>query len=72
MNSNRGVTISLMAHLNALIFFFQGKDQWDQILSKDSAGMATNAEDFTKQFMSQMFGKESPAPPPGSFFELKF
>jgi hypothetical protein len=45
--------------------WFQGKDQWDQILSKDTAGMANNAEDFTKQFMSQMFGKESPAPPPG-------
>jgi len=34
-------------------------------LNKDSAGMATNAEDFTKQFMSQMFGKETTSATPG-------
>ena len=27
--------------------------------------MATNAEDFTKQFMSQMFGKETTSSAPG-------
>jgi hypothetical protein len=26
------------------------------VLDSDRAGAATNAEDFTKQFMSQMFG----------------
>ena len=25
-------------------------------MNKDKAGQATNAEDFTKQFMSQMYG----------------
>ena len=35
-----------------LIFFLQ---QWNDILNQNSAGAANNAEDFTKQFMSQMF-----------------
>ena len=30
--------------------------QWNETLNKDKAGQATNAEDFTKQFMSQMYG----------------
>ena len=30
--------------------------QWKQVLDGDQAGAATNAEDFTKQFMSQMYG----------------
>ncbi len=30
--------------------------QWKQVLDSDKAGAATNAEDFTKQFMSQMYG----------------
>ena len=35
----------------------QGKQQdWAQTLEANSAGAATNAEDFTKQFMSDMFG----------------
>ena len=37
--------------------------------------MASNAEDFTKQFMSQMFGKDSgapaPAPAPGIVLHKK-
>ena len=35
----------------------QGKQQdWARTLEANSAGAATNAEDFTKQFMSDMFG----------------
>ena len=29
---------------------------WSQRLNADQAGMATNAEDFTKQFMKQLAG----------------
>ena len=50
-------------------FFLQNKEGWDQILNSNTAGMATNAEDFTKQFMSQMFGKE-PAAPAGNGLRL--
>ena len=32
------------------------QQNWDKILSNDKAGAANNAEDFTKQFMSQMYG----------------
>ena len=31
---------------------------WDKILNSDKAGAATNAEDFTKQFMSQMYSPQ--------------
>ena len=34
----------------------QQQQNWDKILSNDKAGIATNAEDFTKQFMGQMYG----------------
>ena len=30
------------------------QQNWDKVLNNDKAGAATNAEDFTKQFMSQM------------------
>merc|ERR1719402_584779 len=39
------------------------KAAWDAKLNADSAGMADNAEDFTKQFMSQLMG--GPPGPPG-------
>ena len=32
------------------------QQNWNETLNKDKAGQATNAEDFTKQFMSQMYG----------------
>ena len=32
------------------------KNNWQSTLDADKAGAASNAEDFTKQFMSQMFG----------------
>lgn len=32
---------------------------WNESLNKDKAGQANNAEDFTKQFMSQMYGGQS-------------
>ena len=32
------------------------KNNWQSTLDADKAGAANNAEDFTKQFMSQMFG----------------
>ena len=31
-------------------------------LNQNKAGQATNAEDFTKQFMSEMFGGQQPPP----------
>ena len=34
------------------------QSDWVKKLESDKAGAAANAEDFTKQFMSQMFGKE--------------
>ena len=34
----------------------QGSNDWSQKLNADKAGMATNAEDFTKQFMKQLTG----------------
>ena len=42
------------------------KTDWNTTLNADKAGAATNAEDFTKQFMSQMFGGsgQSAAAPP--------
>ena len=33
-------------------------------MNADKAGAATNAEDFTKQFMADMFGGTSSAAPP--------
>ena len=33
-------------------------------MNADKAGAATNAEDFTKQFMADMFGGGSSAAPP--------
>jgi hypothetical protein len=35
----------------------QQPNQWDSTLNSNKAGAATNAEDFTKQFMDDMFGK---------------
>ena len=32
------------------------QSNWNSTLNKDKAGQATNAEDFTKQFMGQMYG----------------
>ncbi len=47
------------------------KSQWDSTLNANKAGAMSNAEDFTKQFMEDMFGKGgpsggggAPAPPP--------
>jgi len=34
----------------------QDSNDWSQKLNADKAGMATNAEDFTKQFMKQLTG----------------
>ena len=34
----------------------QQQQNWDKTLNNDKAGVATNAEDFTKQFMGQMYG----------------
>ncbi len=34
----------------------QTPKNWKQTLDQDKAGAATNAEDFTKQFMAQMYG----------------
>ena len=34
----------------------QAPNDWSQKLNADQAGMATNAEDFTKQFMKQLTG----------------
>merc|ERR1719411_1969215 len=55
-------------------------NNWNETLNSNKAGAASNAEDFTKQFMSDMFGgagmsqspvvsntpiqKSEPAPPP--------
>ena len=52
------------------------KANWDATLNADKAGAAANAEDFTKQFMAQMYGSggspsnavaptEPPPPVPG-------
>ena len=39
------------------LLFRCGKNtNWEATLDADKAGAASNAEDFTKQFMSQMFG----------------
>lgn len=43
---------------------FKQKSDWDSRLNADKAGAATNAEDFTKQFMSDMFGGGSSAAAP--------
>ena len=37
------------------------KEEWDRLLSQNQTGAATNAEDFTKGFMAEMFGKISKA-----------
>ena len=34
----------------------QPASDWNQTLNANAAGAATNAEDFTKQFMADMFG----------------
>ena len=36
------------------------QQNWNSTLNNDKAGQATNAEDFTKQFMSQMYGGQQP------------
>ena len=36
------------------------QSNWNSTLNKDKAGQATNAEDFTKQFMSSMYGGQQP------------
>ena len=36
------------------------QQDWAKTLEANTAGAATNAEDFTKQFMSQMFGGGAP------------
>jgi len=36
----------------------QPSNEWDQKLNLDSAGMASNAEDFTKEFMKQLAGEQ--------------
>ena len=36
--------------------FFLHFQDWNKILNTNMTGSATNAEDFTKQFMSEMFG----------------
>ena len=38
--------------------FFSGQAAWNSTLNANKAGAADNAEDFTKQFMADMFGKE--------------
>ena len=45
---------------------YKQRTDWNTTLNADKAGAATNAEDFTKQFMSQMFGgpEQSTAAPP--------
>ena len=47
-------------------FFFNFQD-WNKILNTNMTGSATNAEDFTKQFMSEMFGNNGA----GKFFISK-
>ena len=37
------------------------KEEWDRLLSQNKTGAATNAEDFTKGFMAEMFGKMAKA-----------
>ena len=46
--------------------------EWDSTLNANVAGAQSNAEDFTKQFMSDMFGgggggggQSNGGPPPG-------
>jgi len=36
-----------------------GVGNWQEILDSNKAGAASNAEDFTKQFMNDFFGKQS-------------
>jgi len=36
--------------------------EWNQVLNQNKTGSATNAEDFTKQFMSEMFGNGAQTP----------
>ena len=36
------------------------QSNWNSTLNKDKAGQATNAEDFTKQFMSSLYGGQQP------------
>ena len=41
---------------NAIKYFFLHFQDWNKILNTNMTGSSTNAEDFTKQFMSEMFG----------------
>jgi len=36
-----------------------GVGNWQEVLDSNKAGAASNAEDFTKQFMNDFFGKQS-------------
>ena len=49
-------TYSITFHANHSFFPQPGSDQWDATLNSNVAGAASNAEDFTKQFMSDMYG----------------
>ena len=56
--------ISFKKNFFAIEFFsnFQEmKEEWDRLLSQNKTGAATNAEDFTKGFMAEMFGKMAKA-----------
>ena len=48
--------------------FFLHFQDWNKILNTNMTGSATNAEDFTKQFMSEMFGNNGA----GNFFVCLF
>ena len=41
-----------------------GSDRWGNLLDANSAGMAGSAEEFTKQFMSQLTGNTAGNLPP--------
>ena len=41
-----------------------GSDKWGNLLDANSAGMAGSAEEFTKQFMSQLTGNTAGNLPP--------
>lgn len=41
-----------------------GSDKWGNLLEANSAGMAGSAEEFTKQFMSQLTGNTAGNLPP--------